>query len=104
MGVDHRRSHIAVAEQLLNRADGLASLQQKSGLSWPQASVAEPLGMAEAVAAGRFGDSGGQHGSAYRLLDQGGIQVVTALLPAFGTVLARAWGSCNLPQPAARSR
>jgi hypothetical protein len=30
--------------------------------------------------------------------------VVTALLPAFGTVLARACGSCTLPQPAARSR
>jgi hypothetical protein len=67
MGVDHRRSHLAVA-------------------------------------AGRFGDAGGQHGSAHRLLDQAGIQVVTALLPAFGTVLARACGSCTLPQPAARSR
>jgi hypothetical protein len=28
MGVDHRRSHDAVAEQLLNHADGLAPLQQ----------------------------------------------------------------------------
>ena len=57
-----------------------------------------------AMAADRFGDFGGQHGSAHRLLDQGGIQVVSAVLAAFGTVLARAWGSCNLPQPGARSR
>ncbi len=68
----HRGSHIAMAEQLLNRADGLTSLQQMRGLTWPQASVAEPLGMAEAVAAGRIGDTGGQHGSAHRVLDQGG--------------------------------
>ncbi len=93
-----------MAEKLLNREDALASLQLMRGLTWPQASVAEPLGMADAVAAGRFGDSGGQHGSAYRLLDQAGIQVVTALLPAFGTVLARACGSYTLPQLAARSR
>ncbi len=49
-GVD---SFTPVVEQLLNRADVLASLQQMRGLNWPQASVAEPLGMAEAVAAGR---------------------------------------------------
>ena len=48
-----------------------------SATTWPQASVAEPLVMPEGVAVGRFGDSGGQLGSADRLLDQGGIQVVT---------------------------
>jgi hypothetical protein len=40
--------------------------------------------MAEAVAAFRIGDSGGQHGSAHRFQYQGGIQVVTALLPGLG--------------------
>jgi hypothetical protein len=77
MGVDHRRSHEAVAEQLQNRAGGLAPLQQMSATTWPQASVAEPLGMPEGVAVGRFGDSAEQLGSADRLLDQGRIQVVT---------------------------
>ena len=69
VGVDHRRSHVAVAEQLLNRADGLAPLQQMGGTTWPQASVVEPLGIPEGVAAGRFGDSGGQLGPADRFLD-----------------------------------
>ncbi len=104
MGIDHRRSHLAVPEQRPHRADVLAYLQLVSANTWPQASVVEPLGMAEAVAAGRFGDAGSQHGSAHRLLDQGGIQGVMALLAAFGTFLARAWGSCTLPQPAAPSR
>ena len=40
--------------------------------------------MAEAVAVGRIGDSGGQHGSAHRHLRQGGIQVVTDLPPGLG--------------------
>ena len=43
MGVDHRRPNVAVAEQLLNRADGLAPLQQMRLTNRPQASVAEPL-------------------------------------------------------------
>ena len=98
MGVYHRRSHVAVAEQLLNRADGLASLQQISATTWPQASVAEPLGMPEGVAADRFGDSGGQLGSAERLLDQGGIQVVTGLPKSLVSSLARPFA--RLPAPA----
>ncbi len=35
IGVDHRRSHLAVAEQLLDCADVLAPLQEMSGLIWP---------------------------------------------------------------------
>ena len=77
MGIDHRRSHLAVPEQRPHRADVLAYLQLVSATTWPQASVVEPLGIPEGVAAGRFGDSGGQLGPADRLLDQGGIQVVT---------------------------
>ena len=86
-----------------------AGLQKDGGAVHSQRAAVEHMGVDHrrshlAVAAGRFGDAGGQHGSAHRLLDQAGIQVVTALLPAFGTVLARACGSCTLPQPAARSR
>jgi hypothetical protein len=82
-----------------NRSEGLAT---PSG-PWLSKGVAHRHSHI-AMAAGRIGDSGGQHGSAYRLLDQGGIQVASALLPAFGTVLARACGSYTLPQLAARSR
>ena len=97
VGVDHRRSHVAVAEQLLNRADGLAPLQQMGGTTWLQASVVGPLGIPEGVAAGRFGDSGGQLGPADRLLDQGGIQVVTPLLPGLGIMPAVVLGERPLP-------
>jgi hypothetical protein len=99
MCVDHRRSHLAVPEQRPHRADVLAYLQLVSATTWPQASVVEPLGMAEAVAAGRFGDAGGQHGSAHRLLDQGGIQVVTALLPGLGITPAVVLREHPLPAP-----
>ena len=84
LGVAHRRSHIFVAEQPLNHAGGLVSLQQMSGTTWPQAGEAESLGMAEAMGGSRFGDSGGLHGSSDRLLGQGWIQVVTPLLPGLG--------------------
>jgi hypothetical protein len=55
--------------------------------------------MAEAVAPGRFGDSGGQHRSAHRHLDQGGIQVVTALLPGLANTPAVVLGEHPLPAP-----
>jgi hypothetical protein len=97
VGVDHRRSHVAVAEQLLNRAEGLAPLQQMGGTTWPQASVVEALGIPEGVADGRYVDSGGQLGPADRLLGQGGIQVVTPLLPGLGITPAVVLGERPLP-------
>ena len=53
--------------------------------------------MAEAVAVGRIGDSGGQHGSAHRHLRQGGIQVVTDLPPGLGITPAVVLGERPLP-------
>jgi hypothetical protein len=49
------------------------------------------------VAARRFGDFGGQHGSADRLLDQGGIQLVPPLVPGLGITPALVWGERSLP-------
>jgi hypothetical protein len=57
MGVDHGGADIAVSEQLLDGADDGAPLQTVGGMTWPQASVAEPPGMAGGVAAmARSGD------------------------------------------------
>ena len=51
IGLDHGRSHLAPAEHPLDRSDAVASLQQTRGTTWPQASVAEPLGLAEGMQA-----------------------------------------------------
>jgi hypothetical protein len=49
MGVDHGGSDGVVAEPLLNRADVMATLESVGGITWPQASVAEPLDITTAV-------------------------------------------------------
>jgi len=41
-------------QQLLNGAEVLVPLQRMGGLTWPQASVAEPLGVAKDLTAGLF--------------------------------------------------
>ena len=55
--------------------------------------------MAEAVAVGRIGDSGGQHGSAHRHLRQGGIQMVTPFLLSLGITPAVVLWEYPLPGP-----
>ena len=54
MGVDQGGHDVLVAQQLLNGAEVLVRLQQVGGLTWPQASVAEPLGVAKDLTAGLF--------------------------------------------------
>ena len=56
MGVDHRGSDVVVAEQFLYRADVVATFEYVGGLTWPQASVAEPLGTTKAVRGGGLPD------------------------------------------------
>jgi hypothetical protein len=58
--VEHLRTYyfvinVLMGQQLLNGADVLAPFQQMCCLTSPKASMAEPLGVAEAVAAGLFG-------------------------------------------------
>ena len=81
MGVDQRGPHVAVAEEFLDRSDVLSTFRQIGGITWPQASVAEPLGVPEGVAAGRFADPSGHNRAAHRFLHEGGIEVVTPFLP-----------------------
>lgn len=72
MGLDHRGAHVLVAQELLDRADVLAPLQQVGR-----------KGMAEGVAAGLLGDSCLGYGSLHRLLHHARIQVVAALGAGF---------------------
>jgi len=69
MGIDHGGPYVAVAEELLDRADVLPLLQQVGG-----------KGVPEGVAAGRLADTRCLHRPSYRFLHQGGIQVVTPFL------------------------
>ena len=59
----------------------MATFQWMGGLTWPKASVAEPLAMVDAVGGGRFVDLCRLRGTANRLLNQARIQMVAALLP-----------------------
>ena len=70
MGVDHGCSHIFMAEQFLNRVDVGALFQLVRGVTWPQASVAEPLGMAEGGAGRWFADPRSLHGCRHGALKE----------------------------------
>ena len=72
MGVDHGGTQIIMAQQLLDRADVLAPLQQVSC-----------KGVSEGVATGLLGHPSLRQGSLHRLLNQARIQMVTALSAGF---------------------
>jgi hypothetical protein len=51
MGVNHCGAHVPMAQQPLDSPDVLSPFQQVCCLTWPKASVAEPLGMTKGMAA-----------------------------------------------------
>ena len=57
--IEYGDFHIVIDRELLNHADVLAAFQQMGGVTWPNASVADPPRMAEGVALWRD-DSRGQ--------------------------------------------
>ena len=65
------------------------------GLTWPKASVAEPLGMADAVGGARFVDLCRLRGTANRFLNQARIQMVAALLPDLAIAPASVLGESS---------
>ncbi len=65
--VEHGRAHVPVPEQLLNRADVVARLEQGGRER-----------MAQRVAPGALRQPGGQHGLAHGALEHGLVQVVPA--------------------------
>ena len=88
MGVDHGRLHIAVTQQLLNRANVGALLQQVCGER-----------MAEAVAGGWLADPRRPHSSTHGPLHKARIQVVSPLQSLVGIPPAAALGEQPLPGP-----
>jgi hypothetical protein len=109
MGVDHGGAHVLVAQRLLDRSDVLPMLQQVSRVTWPKASVAEPLGVSTPMAAGCFGHPRVSNRPLHRLLHH----TPTELVPPLGascpvrangsaeeTLIARpipapCWGTCG---------
>lgn len=81
VSVDHRRGDTLVAEQFLNRADVAAVFEQVGG-----------EGMPEGVTSRALRNAGGQDRSAYSLLGDPLVQVVSALLSRFAfNVGTRGW-------------
>ena len=69
MGVDHGGSDVVVAEQVLNRADVMATFESVGGKR-----------MTEAVRGGGLTDLCFDHGAANRLLHQAWIKMMPTLL------------------------
>jgi len=88
MGVDHGGLYIAVAQQLLNRADVGSMLQQVCGER-----------MAKAVAGGWFADPRRLHGSTHGPLHNAGIQMVPPLQSLAGILPTAGLGKQPLPGP-----
>jgi hypothetical protein len=74
MGVDHCRTHYMMPQEFLDRSDVLSTFQNESGITWPQASVAEPLGMTEGMAAGCFCHAGLGDGTLHGFLNNARIR------------------------------
>src|SRR5258708_37443470 len=87
VGVDHRRLHVGVAEELLDRADAVAILEQMRGERVP-----------ERMAAGVFLDAGGVNGERDRALHGGFFQVVTPRTPLRGSTEIRHAGKTYCQQ------
>jgi hypothetical protein len=67
--VDHGRSHVSVPQELLNRKDVVAIFQQMSGKR-----------MSQRMTARRFSNSCSEASLLHRLLHDGFVEVMTALL------------------------
>jgi hypothetical protein len=67
VGVDHRGAHVRVAEQILDRADVVAVLEEVGGER-----------VTQSVATNLLGDSRAQSGVAHRALEHGLVKVMAA--------------------------
>ena len=90
MRVDHRRGDVLVAEQFLHSADVATVLEEVRG-----------EGMAEGVAGRTLGDARCEDRSAHRVLHDGFVQVVAALLTGCGLDVVPGGGEDPLPGPLA---
>ena len=86
VGVDHRRGHVLVAEELLHGADVVAVLQEMGG-----------EGVAEGVAGRRLGDPGEADGGAHGLLEDRLVEVVAAVLASLAVEVGAGGGEDPLP-------
>ena len=88
MGVDHGGFYVAVAQEFLDGADVVAAFKKMGGEA-----------VAEGVAAGAFGHSGGEDCIAYGALDYAVIHIVSALVLGAGVGPAVLLGEYPLPGP-----
>jgi hypothetical protein len=96
VGIDHRRGHIPMSQQLLDRTDIVAVLEQMGGERVPQAVAGDPLR-----------ETGIRRGQLDGALDDGLVQVVaTETISAFPmpVLVAAAGGEHELPRPLPRRR
>ena len=88
VGVDHRRGHVCVAEQLLDGADVVAVFEQMGG-----------KGMAESMGGCVLGDGGGACGGGKSTLDGCFVEVVAPQLARVSVEIAARGGKQPLPCP-----
>ena len=88
MGVDHRRAHVLMAQQLLDRPNIIPVLQQVGR-----------KGVAKRMAACRFGDPCFQSGFLEAPLQDGFVQVVPALFAGDAVGVVACGGKDPLPLP-----
>jgi hypothetical protein len=79
VGVEHGRSHVAIPQEFLNHSHVLVTFQNGNGITWPQASVAEPLGVTERTATGCFCHAGLGDSTLHGFLNNARIKMVAAL-------------------------
>lgn len=91
MGVDHRRADVPMPEEFLNRPDVEAVLQQVRG-----------KGVAQGVARGGLGETGGANGTLYGPLEDGFVQVMTSATVGLAIVVEPRRRKDPLPSPLPR--
>jgi hypothetical protein len=91
VGVDHGGGDVAVAEELLDGADVVASLEEVGG-----------KGVAEGVAANALGELGGDGGLANGALEDGFVEVVATAFVGGWVEVDACGGEEPLPGPFAR--
>ena len=88
VGIDHGRTHVPVSEQLLNRSNVVAGLQQVRG-----------KGVPERVACRRSGNAGRPHGVFDRSLEHRFVKVMASALTGPGVQVEARGGKHPLPGP-----